>query len=132
MACKYSVVAFLSTLGKSLNLSKNNFLQSFSKPTNKLIHPPTSRWDQFQPRSWPWKGLSNICVRFKKCPWINFLKLHGKQAERGKRQIKTKFCILIGMQDIEKWFGRYDATLMLHDASLDSFVNEAFLPHNGS
>ena len=31
------------------------------------------------------------------------------------------------MQDIEKWFGRWDARHLLHDASLDSLVNEAFL-----
>ena len=28
---------------------------------------------------------------------------------------------------MEKWFGRWDATHLLHEASLDSFVNEAFL-----
>ena len=31
------------------------------------------------------------------------------------------------MQDLEKWFGRWDATHLLHDASQDSSVNEAFL-----
>ena len=31
------------------------------------------------------------------------------------------------MSDMEKWFGRQDATYLLHDASLDSSVNEAFL-----
>ena len=31
------------------------------------------------------------------------------------------------MQDIEKWFGRWDARHLLHDASLDSSVNYAFL-----
>ena len=31
------------------------------------------------------------------------------------------------MQDLEKWFGRWDARHLLYDASLDSFVNEAFL-----
>ena len=31
------------------------------------------------------------------------------------------------MQDMEKWFGRWDATHLIHDASLDSSVNEAFL-----
>ena len=33
------------------------------------------------------------------------------------------------MSDMEKWFGRQDATYLLHDASLDSSVNEAFLQH---
>ena len=31
------------------------------------------------------------------------------------------------MQDMKKWFGRWDATHLLHDASLDSSINEAFL-----
>ena len=31
------------------------------------------------------------------------------------------------MQDMEKLFGRWDATHLLHDASLDSFVKGAFL-----
>ena len=31
------------------------------------------------------------------------------------------------MQNIEKWFGRWDTTHMLRDASIDSFVNKAFL-----
>ena len=31
------------------------------------------------------------------------------------------------MRDMEKWFRRWDATHLLHDASLDSSVNEAFL-----
>ena len=33
------------------------------------------------------------------------------------------------MQDMENCFGRWDATQLLHDASLDSYVNEAFLQH---
>ena len=31
------------------------------------------------------------------------------------------------MQDMEKWSGRWDATHLLHGASLDFSVNEAFL-----
>ena len=31
------------------------------------------------------------------------------------------------MQDMEKWFGRWGATHLIRDASLDSSVNEAFL-----
>ena len=31
------------------------------------------------------------------------------------------------MQDKEKWFGRWDVRHLLHDASLDSSINEAFL-----
>ena len=31
------------------------------------------------------------------------------------------------MQDMNKWFGRWDAIHLLHDASLDSSINDAFL-----
>ena len=40
---------------------------------------------------------------------------------------KSKILSSGWMQDMEKWFGRWDATHLLHDVSLDSFVNEAFL-----
>ena len=40
---------------------------------------------------------------------------------------KSKILCSVWMQDIEKWFGRWDARHLLHDASLDSSVNEAFL-----
>ena len=33
------------------------------------------------------------------------------------------------MQDMEKWFSRWDATDLIHDALLESFVNEEFLQH---
>ena len=42
---------------------------------------------------------------------------------------KSKILCSDWMQDLEKWFGRWDATHLLHDASLDSSVNEAFLQH---
>ena len=31
------------------------------------------------------------------------------------------------MQVMEKWFGSWDATYLLHNGSIDSFVNKAFL-----
>ena len=46
-----------------------------------------------------------------------------------KRTHKGKILCSGSMQDIVKWFGRWDATHLLHDASLDSSVNEAFLQH---
>ena len=58
---------------------------------------------------------------------IDFLELHGKQAKRFKRRIKEKLSIPIGCKIWKKWFGRWDATYLLHDASLDSSINEAFL-----
>ena len=40
---------------------------------------------------------------------------------------KSNFLCSGWMQDMENWFGRLNATHLIHDASLDSFVNEAFL-----
>ena len=40
--------------------------------------------------------------------------------KRSKRHIKG------WMDDMEKWFGRWDAIKLRHGALLDSFVNEAF------
>ncbi|MCO5587893.1 hypothetical protein L7F22_041845 [Adiantum nelumboides] len=40
---------------------------------------------------------------------------------------KSKILSLGWMQDIKKWFGRWDALHLLHDASIDSQVNGAFL-----
>ena len=40
-----------------------------------------------------------------------------------KRKLLCSSC----MQDMEKWFRRWEATHLLHDASLDSSVNEACL-----
>ena len=31
------------------------------------------------------------------------------------------------MQEMNKWFERYDAAHLLHDASIDSLMNEVFL-----
>ena len=42
---------------------------------------------------------------------------------------KSKMLCSGWMQDMEKWFGRWDVTHLLHNASLDSSVNEAFLQH---
>ena len=44
-----------------------------------------------------------------------------------QKMYKSKMLCSDWMQDLEKWFGRWDATHLLHDASLDSSVNEAFL-----
>ena len=47
--------------------------------------------------------------------------------EASKKTHKSIILCSGWMQDMEKWFGRWDATHLLHDASLDSSVNEAFL-----
>ena len=40
---------------------------------------------------------------------------------------KSKILYFNWMQDMEIWFGRWDATHLLHDTSLDSSINEAYL-----
>ena len=35
----------------------------------------------------------------------------------------------IWMKDMKKWFGKWDVTHLLHDASLHFSINEAFLQH---
>ena len=44
-----------------------------------------------------------------------------------QKKHKSKILCSGWMQDMEKWFGRWDATHLIHDGSLDSLVNEAFL-----
>ena len=45
------------------------------------------------------------------------------------KDTKSKILCSSWMQHMEKWFGRWDATHLFHDAPLDSSVNEAFLQH---
>ena len=47
--------------------------------------------------------------------------------EASKKTHKSIILCSGWMQDMEKWFGRWDATHLIHDASLDSSINEAFL-----
>ena len=54
-------------------------------------------------------------------------KISREASKKIQRTYKSKFLCLGWMQDMEKWFGRWDATHLFHDASLDSFINEAFL-----
>ena len=127
----YGVEVWGSSIPKSTwkefeNLQKH-FLQSFYKLRNKRHTLSFLRQDHFPLRSWSWKGLLHTCLRLKKVPHIDFLELHLKQAKRSKRCIKAKICVPVGCKIFLKWFGRWNATHLLHDASLDSSVNKAFL-----
>ena len=51
----------------------------------------------------------------------SFLELNGKQAKRSKIHIKANFVFRLDAR-YGKWFGRWDATHLLHDVSLDSSV----------
>ena len=102
-------------------------IDALSFPLSLSLSLTSLRRDHFLLRSWPWKGLLNTCLRFKNVLHVDFLELHGKKEKRFKRLIKTKNCVLNGCKIWKKWFGRWDATYFFHDASLDSFVNEALL-----
>ena len=121
------MVAFLNLLGKSLKMSKNIFLQSFYMLRNKRHTSSSLRRYHFPLRSWPWKGLLNACLRFKNAPHIDFLELRGEASKKMQKTHKTKILCSGWIQDMKKWFGGWDATHLLHDASLDSSTNEAFL-----
>ena len=108
-------------------MSKNIFLQSFYKLRNKRPILSSLRRDHLPLRSRPWKELLNTCLRFKKVPHIDFLELHGKQTKKIQKTHKSKIVCSGWMQDMEQWFGGWDATHLIHDTSLDSSVNEAFL-----
>ena len=65
-------------------------------------------------------------LKVQKNPHINFLESHEKQAKRYKRHVKQIFVFRL-VQDMEKWFERLHATQLLHDATLDSSMNDGFL-----
>ena len=111
------VVVPLSLLRKISKISKIILLQSFSKSRNKH-HIPSLIGNHFPLTSWPWRGLFNTYLRLKKVPHINFLRPYGKQVKISRKQ---SFVVCF-MQYIELWFRTWDATHLLHDASIDSFV----------
>ena len=126
---KYGAVASLNLRRKSLKISRNVFLQSFYKLRNKRPTPSSSsslRRARFPLRSWPWKGLLNTWLRFKNVPHIRLPRIPWEASKKIQKTHKRNFSCSSWMQDIEKWFGWWDARHLLHDASLESSVNEAF------
>ena len=61
--------------------------------------------------------------------FMNSLSLHRlpriawEASKKIQKTHKSKILCSGWMQDMEKWFGRWDATHLIHDASLDSSVN---------
>ena len=66
-------------------------------------------------------------VKVQKCQSHRLPKIAWEASKKIQKMHKSKILCSGWMQDMKKWFGRWDATHLLHDASLDSFVNEAFL-----
>ena len=65
--------------------------------------------------------------KVKKSPSHRLPRIAWEASKKIQKTHKSKILCSGWMQDIEKWFRRWDATHLLHDASLDSSVNEAFL-----
>ena len=99
----------ISTLGKSLKMSKSIFLQGLSKSIkNHHILYYFLSWDHFFLRLWPW----------------NLLLIHAW----GSKSFPHQLPIIIweARKHIQKERG-WDAKHLIHDASIDSYVNKAFL-----
>ena len=73
-----------------------NVQKHFCNLRNKHHTPSYLRRDHLPLRTWPWKGLSNTCLGFKKVPHVNFLEVHGKQAKISKRHIKVECFVPVG------------------------------------
>ena len=65
--------------------------------------------------------------KVKKSPSHRLPRIAWEARKKIQNTHKSKILCSGWMQDMEKWFRRWDATHLLHDASLDSSVNEAFL-----
>ena len=59
--------------------------------------------------------LRHTCLRFRKVPRVTFLESYWEQEKGSKGQLSI--IMYYGwMHDMDKWFGRYDATYLFHDA----------------
>ena len=121
MGQKYGLVASLSPLGKSLEMTKSISLQSFSKLTNKC-HTPSYvlRGDHFPLRSWVVGYMLKVQKQFLTLTFQNHTRSEQKDT------LKAKFRFVVGCERWKKWLGGQDATHLLHNASIDSSMNEAF------
>ena len=71
-----------------------------------------------------YKALLSTCV------WLvdwHHPRIAWEASKKIQKTHKSKILCSGWMQDLEKWFGRWDARHLLHDASLDSSVNDVFL-----
>ena len=66
-------------------------------------------------------------LKVQKSSWHLLPRIAWEANKKIQKMHKSKILCSSWMQDMEKWFGRCDGTHLLHDVSLDSSVNEAFL-----
>ena len=66
-------------------------------------------------------------AKVQKSPSYRIPKIAWEASKKIQKTYKMKILCSGWMQDMKKWLGRWDSTQLLHDASLDSSVNEAFL-----
>ena len=66
-------------------------------------------------------------LKMRQSPSHRLPRIAWEASKKVQKMHKSKILSSGWMQDIKKWFGRWDALHLLHDASLDSQVNEAFL-----
>ena len=100
-----------------------------SSQETKAIDPPTfwgriiSHWDH---------GYERVVEYMLKVPispshWLP--RIAWEASKKIQKTHRSKMLCSSWMQDMEKCFGSWHATHLLHDASLDSFLNEAFLQY---
>ena len=65
-------------------------------------------------------------LKVQKCPSHRLPRIVWEASKKIQKTHKNKILGSGWMQDMEKWFDRWDATHLLHDASLDS-SKKAFL-----
>ncbi|MCO5590826.1 hypothetical protein L7F22_044801 [Adiantum nelumboides] len=66
-------------------------------------------------------------IKMRQNPSHQLPTIAWEASKKVQKTHKSKILSSGWMQDIKKWFGRWDALHLLHDASIDSQVNEAFL-----
>ena len=66
-------------------------------------------------------------VKLSQSPLHRLPRVSWEASYKNQKTHKRKILSSGWMQDTKKWFGKWDAGHLLHDASLDPMVNEAFL-----
>ena len=74
--------------------------------------------------SWAWKRVVEYMFKVHKHPSHGLPRMEW---EASKKTHKINILYFGWMQNMEKWFGRWDVTPLLHDVSIDCSLNEAFL-----
>ena len=130
MELKYRAKVSQSLLGKSLRKFKKcftaNFLQVKTQTPDMLL--------LYESRSLPIEvlGMERVVeymLKMRQNPSHWLPTIAWGASKKVQKTHKSKILSTRRMQDTNKWFGRWDASHLLHDASTDSQVNEAYLQH---